>query len=84
MYIPSNYKTGKEYVVVTNMHSYCTWGMEVKIIAIAQILGFDVIVYTEQGDWVHYKSSTVDHEVTAQCFYISNNSGYHFDPVFDC
>ena len=64
MYIPSNYKTGKEYVVVSNMHNYTTWGTEVEIIAMAQISGFDVMVYTAQGDWVHYKSSVIDSEAT--------------------
>ena len=62
MYIPSNYKSGKEYVTVSNMGNYGMWGTEVKIIAIAQISGFDVIVYSAQGDWVQYKSLTVDNE----------------------
>ena len=51
-------------MVVSNMCSYQTWATEVKIITIAQISGFDVLVYTAQGDWVHYKSSTIDNEVT--------------------
>ena len=84
LYLPSNYKSGKEYVVVSNMCSYKTWGTEVKIIAMAQITRFDILVYTVQGEWVHYKSSTMDNDHTERCFYISNKSGYHFDPVFDC
>ena len=84
LYLPSNYKSGKEYVVVSNMHSYKTWGTEVEIIAMAQITRFDILVYTVQGEWVHYKSSTTDNDHTERCFYISNKSGYHFDPVFDC
>ena len=52
MYLPAQYKTGKEYVVTTNMHNYCTWGTEVEIIALAQLSGFDIIVYTQQNNWV--------------------------------
>ena len=84
MYIPYNYKSGKEYVTISNMQNYGMWGTEVKIITIAQISGFDVIVYSTQGDWDWYKSLTVDNKPTEWCFYISNKSGYHFDPVFDC
>ena len=84
MYIPSNYKTGKEYIELSNMCNYITWGTEVEIITIAQLSGFDVIVYMEQGDWAHYKSLTVDNEAIENSFYLSNKSGYHFDPVSNC
>ena len=81
MYIPSAYKSGREYIEKSNMHNFCAWGTEVEIIALAQISGFDFMVYTRQCNWLRYKSSVVDNEVSDQCFYLSNESGCHFNPV---
>ena len=52
MYIPPQFKSGHEYVVTSNMRNFNTWGTEVEIIAMAQMSGFYILVYTEQGVWV--------------------------------
>ena len=81
MHLPPQYKTGKEYVVTTNMHNYHTWGSVVEIIELVQLSRFDIVVYTQQNNWVHYLSSTIDSTQSDKAFYLSNKSGYHFDPV---
>ena len=81
MYIPSIYKTGKEYIVTSNMCNYHSWGTGVEIMALAQLSGFDFMVYTNPGRWLRYKSSALDDEITDRCFYLSNESGCHFNPV---
>ena len=63
------------------MCNFCSWGTEVEIIALAQISGFDVMVYTHEGAWLRYKSSVVDHKESEWCMYLSNESGDHFNPV---
>ena len=83
-YIPSRFKSGNDYVQSSNMHSFTTWGTEVEIIAMAQISGFDIYVYTKNG-WLRY-SHCIDNgedEKSEKAIYISNASGCHFDPVFD-
>ena len=81
MYIPPPYKSGKKYIVQSNMCNFHSWGTEVEIIALAQISGFDVMVYTCEGAWLRYKSFVVDHEESEWCMYLSNESGDHFNPV---
>ena len=84
MYILPKYKHGKDYIIGTSMHNFITWGTEVEIIALAQISGFDIYVYTQNKEWLWYASCMhfgVD-ENSERAFYISNNSGSHFDPVF--
>ena len=83
MYIPPQFKSGHEYVVTSNMRNFNTWGTELEIITMAQMSGFDILVYTEQGVWVCYKSSITDNSHTSRASYLSNKSGYHFDPVFE-
>ena len=51
-YLPPRFKSGKDYIVQSNMHSFTSWGTEVEIIALAQIAGFDIYVYTLNGDWL--------------------------------
>ena len=68
MYIPPMYKSGKEYIVTSNMRNYHSWDTKVEIMALAQISGFDVMVYTCQGSWLRYKSSVVDQEIPERCF----------------
>ena len=51
-YLPSNYKSGKDYIVASNMHNFPTWGTEVELIALAQISGFDIYVYTQNNGWL--------------------------------
>ena len=53
-YILPKFKSGKDYIVASNMHNFTAWGTEVEIIALAQISGFDIYVYTMNGDWLHY------------------------------
>ena len=83
MYILPQFKSGHEYVVTSNMRNFNTWGTEVEIIAMAQMSGFDILVYTEQGVWVCYTSSMTDNSHTSRVFYLSNKSSYHFNPVFE-
>ena len=83
-YLPSPFKNGKEYILKTNMRNFSTWGTEVEIVAFAQLSGFDIYVYTEHN-WLRY-SHCIDNgedEKSERAFYISNESGNHFDPVFD-
>ena len=52
MYIPPKYKHGKDYIIGTSMHNFTTWGTEVEIIALAQISGFDIYMYTHNKEWL--------------------------------
>ena len=80
-YIPSSYKTGKDYIAAKNMRNFSTWGTEVELIAFAQISGFNVIVYTQHQQFATYRHDSTSH---SKCkFYISNKSGYHFDPILE-
>ena len=81
-YLPSRYRSGREYITSSNMRQFNTWGTEIEILVFAQIVGFDVFVYTKQREWARYLHST-DSECWCKwkTFYISNESGCHFDPV---
>ena len=80
-YKPLSYKTGNDYIAAKNMRNFSTWGTKVELIAFAQILGFDVIVYTQHQQFVTYKHDSTSH---SECkFFISNESGYNFDPILD-
>ena len=66
------------------MHNFTTWGTEVEIIALAQIYGFDIYVYTQNGDWLcigHCIDNGEDEKLEC-AFFLSNQSGSHFNPVF--
>ena len=66
-----------------NMTQFNMWGTEVEIVSFAQITRHDVYVYTEQKQWARYLHSTVsDCALSETSFYISNESGYHFDLIF--
>ena len=81
VYIPQIYKSGKEYTQNKNMQSFATWGTEVEIIVFAQIPGFDVLVYTQHKKFATYRHTSIDF---SDCkFYLSNESGCHFDPILD-
>ena len=80
-YIPPIYKSGREYIVTTNMHNFCSWATEVEIFAFAQILGFDIYVYTLHKNWALYQSDS--NCKSERAFYLSNRSGDHFDPVLN-
>ena len=56
-YIPPKFKSGKDYIVASNMCNFTAWGTEVEIIALAQISGFDIYVYIMNGDWLCYGHS---------------------------
>ena len=80
---PLDTKNGREYVMASNMPQCNTWGTEVEIVSFAQITRHDVYVYTEQKQWARYSHSTIsDCELSETAFYISNESGNHFDPIF--
>ena len=51
-YLAPKYKSGKDYVVASGMCNFTTWGTEVEIIALAQISGFDIYIYTQNNDWL--------------------------------
>ena len=78
-YIPQTYKSSKEYIVTTNKHLFCTWGTEVEHFAFAQLSGFDVYVSTSHKTWAVYQSDA--NECSEKAFYLSNESGSHFDPI---
>ena len=81
MYIPTWCKSGWDYVTSSQMHNFRTWGTEVEIMAMAQISGFDIWVYTSTNQWCHYSSD--DTSCSEEAFYMSNSSGCHFYPVVD-
>ena len=51
-YIPSQFKSGKDYIMSSAMHNFSSWGTEMEIIAMAQISGFDIYVYTRNSGWL--------------------------------
>ena len=51
-YLAPKYKSGKDYVVASGMCNFTTWGTEVEIIALAQISGFDIYIYTQNNNWL--------------------------------
>ena len=65
------------------MCSFTTWGTEVEIVGFAQISGFDVKVFTTQKQWELFNHDPVKGESSSTCFYVSNISGDHFDPIFE-
>ena len=67
------------------MHNFSTWGTEVEIIALAQISGFDMYLYTKNSGWLDYDHfiDNGEDEKLEHTFCMSNESGCHFDPVFD-
>ena len=73
------FKSGKEYVTVSNMRNYHAWGTEVEILAFAQIAGFHVVVYTSQGAWIRYSRSDIEKEPSERRFYLSNQFFYTLD-----
>ena len=84
-YIPSNFKSGKDYIIASNMRNFSTWGTEVEIITLAKISRFDMYVYTKNSGWLRY-AHCIDNgedEISEHAFFVSNESGSHFDPVFD-
>ena len=82
---PQISKVEKDYVIASNMHNFSTWGTEVEIIALAHISGFDMYVYTKNSGWLWYAHciSNGEDEKSEHAFFVSNESGGHFDPVFD-
>ena len=63
---------------------FSTWGTEVEIIAMAQISGLGVCVYIKNSGWLQY-SHCIDNgedEKSEHAFFLSNESGSYFDPVF--
>ena len=76
-------KWGKKYTTSTRMRNFTTWGTELEIIAFAQLSGFDVYIYTQQGSWARYSHDPINSEYSKTAFYMTNESGSHFDPVFN-
>ena len=64
------------------MQMFSTWGTEVEIIAFTQLSGFDVKVFIPQKQWALYCNDSITGEPSERCFYLSNESSYHFDPIF--
>ena len=82
-FIPEKYATGKQYTIMTLMHKFTTWGTELEITAFAQLTGFDVFVYTQQRSWARYSHDPVNSEHSDRAFYMTNESGSHFNPIFN-
>ena len=51
--------------------------------AFAQLTGFDVKMYTVHNQWALFSHDPFKGESSTSCFYLSNASGNHFDPIFD-
>ena len=68
----------------SGMCNFTTWGTEVEIIAMEQISGFDMYVYIKNGGWLQYSHciNNGEDEKSERAFFMSNESGSHFDPVF--
>ena len=66
------------------MRNFTTWGTEVEIFALEQISGFDIILFTQHKQWICYLHCVTETEYDKnQCaFFMSNESGSHFNPVF--
>jgi hypothetical protein len=79
-YIPTEFKTGKDYVVGRRMRG-SGWGTEVELFATAQIIGHDVVSYSGYGKWERYVGSGNSVDTSKYSVYISNASGNHFEPV---
>ena len=58
------------------------WGTELEIISFAQLTSFDVYVFTQQGLWARYSHDPKNSDCSKNAFYMSNESGSHFDPIF--
>lgn len=87
-HIRPEYIDGKTYVLRSNMRLWNTWGTDREIIAIAQMTGFDVVVFSSKRHWCRYShkrlngtSNTSAKTPSSNCLYLSNVSGGHFDPV---
>ena len=80
-YIPPEFTSGHEYIQKRNVHKFDTWGSEVEIFTFAQLLGYDVYVYTQQDEWTLFNSE-ID-ATSEKAFYLSNESGGHFNPVLN-
>lgn len=81
-HIPTQYKTGRDYIVQTGRRRNTSWCTEVEIFAFAQLTGFDVLVYSTSHKWLMYTKDSCGIRTTDTAFYINNVSGCHFDPVF--
>ena len=84
-YIPSRFKCGKDYIIANNMCNFSTWGTEVEIIALAQISGFDMYVYTKNSGWLCWGHciDIGEDEKLEHAFFMSNESRCYINPDFD-
>ena len=82
LYIPEEFKRGAEYITKQSMQTFSTLGTEVEIMAFTQLSVFDVKVFTPQKQRALYCNDGITGEPSKRCFYLSNESGYHFDPIF--
>ena len=58
-----------------------TWATEVEIFTFAQLLGYDIYVYTQHGEWALFSSE--QGALSEKSFYLNNETGGHFDPVLN-
>ena len=82
-FIPNLYATGKEYTVRTMTGNFTTWGTELEIIAFTQLTGFNVFVFTQQKSWARYSHDPINSSSSERAFYLTNESGSHFDLIFN-
>lgn len=83
-HIPTKFTSGKDYINQSGMRSCSTWGTDLEIFALAQIIKKDVVVFTEFGNWVRHPASNSLHQYTENAVYLTNHTSNHFDPVFLC
>lgn len=81
-YIDPQYKTGKQYLRGSGMRNRKTWATTVEIMAMAQMLQTDIVIYYNKS-WDRFPASGNQEEVTENAFYLENKSKDHFNPVTD-
>jgi hypothetical protein len=79
-YVPVKFKNGKDYVRQKRMRG-TGWATEVELFAVAQLTGFDVVVYSASGHWLRHAASG-DSAVSSEfAFYLDNRTGDHYNPI---
>jgi hypothetical protein len=76
----ASFVDGASYINQKNMRLNA-WATEVEIYATAQLLGKDIIVYTQRGEWLRHVASGTSSVHTSHAIYLDGRKGNHFDPV---
>ena len=79
--MPSSYSSGQNYVINSNLRSLFQWGTDLEVLALVQITGHDIYIYSQHKQWVRYSPNMKQTDPKTTAFYLNNHSGAHFDPV---